>query len=134
LNPDSRLLGFLAPALFRQRLRQSVQKRPENQNPRFYSSLTKSEQPSDAIEGCQSSTGLLNYENRFYRTRKQASSPREIEQLENRQGMDERLSDFGSPEVGIKIHDPSQFRRHFKKDIYLAAIYGRDFSFCGDPA
>ena len=48
--------------------------------------------------------------------------------------MDEGVSALGSQKTRIKIQDPSQYRRHFKRDIYLAAVYGRDFSFCSDPA
>jgi hypothetical protein len=39
-----------------------------------------------------------------------------------------------SQEVSIKIQGAYHYLRHPRQDIYLAAIYGRDFSFCGDPA
>ena len=42
--------------------------------------------------------------------------------------------DIQSQEVGIKIQGAYHYLRHPRQDIYLAAIYGRDFSFCGDPA
>jgi hypothetical protein len=41
---------------------------------------------------------------------------------------------FCSQEVSIKIQGAYHYLRHPQQDIYLAAIYGRDFSFCGDPA
>jgi hypothetical protein len=61
-------------------------------------------------ERCQSSAGLPKYEQRFYRTRKEASTPR------------------------IEIQGPSQYRGHEKKNIYLAAICGRGGGFCSSPA
>ena len=41
---------------------------------------------------------------------------------------------FCSQEVSIKIQGAYHYLRHPQQDIYLAAIYGRDVSFCGDPA
>jgi hypothetical protein len=48
--------------------------------------------------------------------------------------MDKCASDFIPQEVRIGIQGPAQCRRHFKRDLYLAAICGRDVSFCSDPA
>src|SRR5260370_26528990 len=39
-----------------------------------------------------------------------------------------------SQEVSIQIQGAYHYLRHSRQDIYLSAIYGRDFSFCGDPA
>jgi hypothetical protein len=49
--------------------------------------------------------------------------------------MDENIYEsFSSQEVRIKFQAAFYYRRRLKEDIYLAAVYGRDFSFCGDPA
>ena len=49
--------------------------------------------------------------------------------------MDEYIYEsFSSQEVRIKFQAAFYYRRRLKKDIYLAAVYGRDFSFCRDPA
>jgi hypothetical protein len=40
---------------------------------------------------------------------------------------------FCFQEASINIQGAYHYLRHSWQDIYLAAIYGRAFSFCGDP-
>jgi hypothetical protein len=45
-----------------------------------------------------------------------------------------RYERFCFQEVGINIPGAHHYPRHSCQDIYLATIYGRDFSFCGGPS